>query len=541
MDIGTSGIRAQVIHGATGKTIATVITTHHPLPGANVIDHLHFALEMGIETARNLLVRAVNRVVETFQLDPGEPSRLALCGNPAQMSIFQGEEIRDLAYAGKRMLRPLGISPPPRNGGEFPAARIPELRLPGNCPVIIPPAIRHEVGADALAMIVHSGMLDRPETALAMDVGTNAEMALFHDGRVVTASTAAGPAIEGQHISHGILAVPGAISDLRPEPPLYRQVLLGPDMRPVPGDLVDLCTPGVTGEVGSRRAIGITGTGLIAALDQGLAAGRIVLPRITTPDARLHLGNHLWISESDLMEAGKAVGALRAGWLTLCHKAGIDARDIRTVYLAGASGTYVDASKAARIGMVPPGARKVVHLGNTSLAMARRLAADPAILGPLSALADRLKGTHVMLADSKVFKDVYILELSHWTEGMPISLFRKFLGRHGLSFPRAPQAPPEIVHAATDEFGEIGEEGLKTVTEIGQIVRLSLDGCTACGECMRTCPGAALEILGDPHPPSVIVTHARCNGVSCRRCETACPEKVLRFEDFFTTAPGSRQ
>jgi uncharacterized 2Fe-2S/4Fe-4S cluster protein (DUF4445 family) len=50
--------------------------------------------------------------------------------------------------------------------------------------------------------------------AIDIDFGTNAEMALKLDSRILVGSAAAGPAIEGQHISRGMLAAPGAISDL---------------------------------------------------------------------------------------------------------------------------------------------------------------------------------------------------------------------------------------------------------------------------------------------------------------------------------------
>ena len=81
--------------------------------------------------------------------------------------------------------------------------------------MIIPPSVRHEIGADALAMMIKSGFLDTSETCMVTDYGTNAEMALKVDNRIYTGSAAAGPVIEGQQISKGMLATPGAIADLK--------------------------------------------------------------------------------------------------------------------------------------------------------------------------------------------------------------------------------------------------------------------------------------------------------------------------------------
>jgi methylamine methyltransferase corrinoid activation protein len=36
-----------------------------------------------------------------FDADLSKVERLAVCGNPIQLSLFQNIEIRDLAYAGK--------------------------------------------------------------------------------------------------------------------------------------------------------------------------------------------------------------------------------------------------------------------------------------------------------------------------------------------------------------------------------------------------------------------------------------------------------
>ncbi|HNT77075.1 MAG TPA: ASKHA domain-containing protein, partial [Anaerolineae bacterium] len=269
VDLGTSGIRAQALDLTSGTTLGTAITTRHPLPGANVMDHLHFALEMGVETAQRLLLVAVNQVIAALPMPPAPVVRLALCGNPIQLSLFQGSEIRDLAYAGPRKLESLGVVPPAREAAVLSARDIPSLALPPHCEVIIPPAVRHEIGADTLALILQTGMLERDETSLATDYGTNAEIVLYHKGRVLTGSTAAGPALEGQQITWGMLAAPGAISDLTPDTGGARLWVLDAEMRPRPGPLAALAD-GRLMDVGLAWPVGITGTGVIALVDQAI-------------------------------------------------------------------------------------------------------------------------------------------------------------------------------------------------------------------------------------------------------------------------------
>jgi len=217
MDLGTSGFRAQAVDLAAGEVLITVITARHPLPGANVMDHLNFAVEVGLSTAHDIVVDAVNQVIGQQGVPLNEVARVAVCGNPIQLSLFEEIEIRDLAYAGDRKKRALGVVPPDRGGRVLPAERIRNLGLPPRTTVYIPPAVKHEVGADALAMMLLSGMLDTPCIALATDYGTNAEMALKVGNEIFTGSCAAGPALEGQHIAMGMLAAPGAVADVSPE------------------------------------------------------------------------------------------------------------------------------------------------------------------------------------------------------------------------------------------------------------------------------------------------------------------------------------
>lgn len=164
------------------------------------MDHLHFAVEVGLEWAHEVVIHAVNQVVNNLGIEKDGVVRLAVCGNPIQLSLFQEIEIRDLAYAGEQKLKALGVVPPKRDAQVIKAKDIRGLRLPAETDILIPPSVRHEVGADALALMIQSGILEKDEIAIATDYGTNAEMALFYKGTVYTGSTAAGPALEGQQI-----------------------------------------------------------------------------------------------------------------------------------------------------------------------------------------------------------------------------------------------------------------------------------------------------------------------------------------------------
>ena len=545
LDLGTSGFRGHAIDlDQNGIILSTAVTTRHPLPGANVIDHLHFALEVGLDWAHQVVVHAVNQVIDNLRVDKNEVVRLAVCGNPIQLSLFEEIEFRDLAYAGKRKLESLGVVPPKRDAQVVKARDIRGLDLPAEADIMIPPAVRHEIGADALAMMIQTGMLEKDEIAIVTDYGTNAEMALIYEGTVYTGSTAAGPALEGQQIEDGLLALPGAISDVdfQPEENVvtvgFKRVasedqpsngslkthVLSQEMMARPGDTVDPTTGNVL-EKGELEAVGITGTGVVALLSQGMKARLIHIPRINTADTEIHLPNGIKFTEKDLLEAGKAIGSVRAGHITLCEEAGIQLEDIETAYMSGASGTYVDALKAQEIGMIPAKAKKIYQVGNTSLAMARDMVRDEGELWHMKQVADDLRQHHCMFAASKVFEKVYILELSYWTEGMPLKQYQKFLKKYGLPPLEEVSAIPEVIKTVEKDIPDLGLMGLKIIPDIGQRKTVFFEDCLGDRACIEECPENALEMEEQDGKFGITINLALCDGVACRRCERACTEK----------------
>ena len=187
LDLGTSGFRCQAIELDSKKTVATAVTERHPIPGMNVIDHVNYAMEVGEDLANGLMVTAVNNLFKQFNIDLSKVEVIAVCGNPFQLSLFQNIEIRDLAYAGKNKIKALGIVSPDRNGAVIEASSIGLVGMP-NAKVIIPPAVTHEIGADAIAMMMMTDILKEKEPCIVVDYGTNAEMALVVNGNIFTGS-----------------------------------------------------------------------------------------------------------------------------------------------------------------------------------------------------------------------------------------------------------------------------------------------------------------------------------------------------------------
>ncbi|MDD3318087.1 MAG: methylamine methyltransferase corrinoid protein reductive activase [Methanosarcina sp.] len=534
LDLGTSGFRAQLIDLETKETLKTVITMGHPLPGGNVMDHLDFAITTGEDVANAVIVETVRRMFQRFDADLSKVERLAVCGNPIQLSLFQNMEIRDLAYAGENKQKLLGVQNVKRDARVFPASEIfGENDLP-NCEITVPPAIKHEIGADALAMMLETDFLTQPEISLVTDYGTNAEMALKVGDKIITASAAAGPAIEGQGISSGMLASPGAICDVKPEGEYWRIIVLDREMEKQNAYLINP----VTGEIKESygyEAAGITGTGAISAFALALRSKLIKkFPKL--PNGKLILGPDIEITEKDVEEAGKAIGAIRAAHMALIIESGIKYEDLEYAYMSGASGAYVDAEDARRLGAAPGYAKKIVQFGNTSLALARELVLEKSRLDDVIKIAKKITANHLMMATSETFNNFYLCELSYWTQGMPLEMYDQMLELYGL-----PPLPKTLEHVSIEkrvskDIEHVGPGGLSILKEIGIILEVSVEKCIACKKCIKECPEDALEIVEIDGQRVAKYDSQKCLGTSCRRCVSICPESAIDITKLKITA-----
>jgi len=533
LDIGTSGIRTLAIELETKKVLSTAITLRHPLPGSNVIDHLDFCLNNGRDVGHNIVVRAVDSVIKSLDIDLNQVERIAACGNPIQMSIFQDIEIRDLAYGGENTLKRLGLTRPERKTAIIDADKIGLDSVKPSTQVCIPPSVAHMIGADAIAMIFKSGLLERKEIALVTDYGTNAEIGLKVGDDIYTGSAAAGPAIEGQEIGKGMLASPGAISDVNAVNGELQITVLDDSMMGRHSYTLDPKTWCIIrNEANYIEPRGLTGTGTIALAYTGMKTGFIKLPKIATADNKIHLFNgEIDFNEKDLCEVGKAFGAFRAGHLTLVNHVGLKMSDIQAAYMAGAGGTYVDPIKAQGVGLVPPNVKDIYQVGNTSLAFACDIAKDLKVIDSAQDIADRLKGTHVLFPVEEAFKNAYICELGFW-EGISMDDYKMFLNMYQL--PEYPECTvtPSIHKVVVRDIPNLGSKGLHIVRDIGTAMSATFDGCTGCLSCEKACVENALKVEENNGGFTATIRTEYCDGVACKKCAAACPDKVYDYSKF---------
>lgn len=279
------------------------------------------------------------------------------------------------------------------------------------------------------------------------------------------------------------------------------------------------------------RALGVTGTGVIAAIAVAMDYNLIKWPHINTMDNQLHLQDGIFLTEHDVLEAAKTFGAMRAGHFTLLQHAGLKFEDLDTMYMSGASGTYVDALKAQRVGLLPPSVKKIYQFGNTSLAMATDLVKNPELLDHLQTLANSIRANHIMFATDPIFEKVFVQELAYWQEGMPIEVYNMMLEMAEIQSLPSTITKAEVIRVVKRDIPDLGSKGLKVLRDIGVYIKGSFEGCTGCETCLQECPERAIKISQGGRGFVIEVASDLCNGTACMRCERACPEKVYKFKE----------
>jgi methylamine methyltransferase corrinoid protein reductive activase len=262
----------------------------------------------------------------------------------------------------------------------------------------------------------------------------------------------------------------------------------------------------------------------------GIVTGIMKPPHIE--GGKIRLGKGITFIEKDLTEAGKAFGALRAGHLTLMHEAGIDYDDLETMYMCGASGTYVDPQKARFTGIVPATPKRIVQCGNTSLELAKDLAFDPDYLSYLNEMKKSILANHIMFASSPTFASIYVQEIALWNEGMPLEKYNANLERSGIQ-PIPQKLQDGIIERKYES--DIWELGKSLETIEPKLDFFATFQCSGCDTCVHGCSEEALTRENE----SFRINTGRCLGTACRRCEERCPDKKFSISNFKLKLPES--
>jgi len=351
VDLGTTNAAAFLVDLASGQRLASLGLENPQVAwGADLISRINHAIadSATAEVLRRAAVGALQSLAHDLAravgAQPLDIAEVTVCGNTAMQHLLAGWPVAQLGRAPFVAAAAQAL--------DVAADRL-GLALGPGAAVHLAPSIGGFVGGDHVAaLLATEANWRQPGTTLLMDIGTNTEISLIHEGRILSASCPSGPALEGGHIGSGMRAAEGAIERVEVvDDELRLQVIGG-------GAPVGLCGSGVLDALAAFVGAGwIDARGRIVAGRHGRIGEVDGLRAITLADEveeRQRQVPAVRLSQHDVRAVQLAKSAIRTGVRLLCAEAGLDETAIDRLVIAGAFGAYVRVDSARAIGLLPP-------------------------------------------------------------------------------------------------------------------------------------------------------------------------------------------
>ncbi|MCD6374438.1 MAG: DUF4445 domain-containing protein [Caldisericaceae bacterium] len=409
IDLGTTTIGVLLLDLTAGTTLDYAVFPNPQSPfGSDLISRISFASQ-GSENAlklMNIVRQALAEVIEQLciqhQISPSNIYLTVIAGNTVMIHLFWGVSPQ---YVGVFPFKPVFSSMLKQFNLFLDRGKL-------NLPMVISfPLIGGFVGGDIVSDMLAAELTNGQENVLLIDIGTNCEVVLKHDGQLFATSAPAGPALEGANISQGMRAIPGALIDLK------RQ-----------GESIVFKT------IDDEPARGICGSGLFHIIhflrEQQVISedGRIVEQHADTFwNNRLLIGNaqqtkillvskaegaiaDIFLTQQDIRNFQLANGAISSAWCLLLKQRQMTPEQIDKIIIAGAFGNYIRAASMMALGTIPAiDEDRVQFIGNGSLEGVREFLLNKKLRKVTQELASRSE--LVELASDPQFQEVFVEHL----------------------------------------------------------------------------------------------------------------------------------
>ncbi len=400
VDFGTTKLAGYLVDMETGKTLASKGMMNPQISyGEDIIARCNLAVSSldGRTQLQKLATEAISALGDSMAKSVGATGEdiveAVVVGNTAMHHLYLGLPVRQLVLAPFVPAVSMTLDVKARDLG---------IRIARGAYVHILPNIAGFVGADHVAMLLASEARSLRGTVIALDIGTNTEVSILRDGDIHSISCASGPAFEGGHIKDGMRAGAGAIERVR-----------------ITGSGVDIET------IDDAPPVGICGSGIIDMVAQLYVSGvadatgrmRPGHPRVRERNGQLEFVlaseeergglSAVVFTQHDVRELQLGKAAIRAGVATLLASIGVQEREIASIIIAGAFGSYLDVSSALDLGMFPTIAvERFRQVGNAAGMGAKRALISTQQRSEADAIART--SHYIELAGSTVFNKNFI-------------------------------------------------------------------------------------------------------------------------------------
>lgn len=368
-DIGTTTVVGMLWNLNKNELIDVIAKTNpQSAYGADVISRITFSSEsknnllIMKEKVRDCFNEMIDEFTAIYEINYVNIVKATVVGNTTMSHLFLGINPSSLARAP---FEPVFYGPDIKTAKEM------GLNMNSDAEIYLLPNIAGHVGSDIVGVLLASRLKKLTGLRLAVDVGTNGEIVIAYNGRMLTCSTAAGPAFEGACIHQGMRAAKGSIERVKIEDgEVQLQVI--EDVEPI-----GICGSGLIDAIAQLLDTGIINfKGNILNADDAAARGvhSNLLARIRKGEdgnefvlAWIEQGQDIVITQKDIREVQLAKGAIYAGIMILFQCLGVEVSQLEEIILAGAFGNYISKKSALRIGLFPNvDDEKITHIGNAA-------------------------------------------------------------------------------------------------------------------------------------------------------------------------------
>ena len=377
-DVGTTTVVGSLMDLQTGHEVAVASRTNPQVSfGDDVVARITHAAEgEGRAELHDAIIDCINDILAELRERAGVPA----------------ETIYEVTFVGNTTMHHLLLGLDPTNVAQIPFPAVLRgaavvdtsdlgIEIHPRGRLYAMPNIAGFVGGDTVGVILATGLLEREQIALAVDIGTNGEMVLGSRERMVACSTAAGPAFEGARIRLGMRAAEGAIEQVRMGDDVAISVIGNVPARGLCGSalidaVADLLRVGILDPTGRMRPPEGVPDDVPEAIRRRVVQTERGVEFILACDEQTSIDGPVTLTNRDVREVQLAKGAIRAGIEILKQQLGIDDDGIDAVLLAGGFGNFIRRRNALRIGLLPPVEHERIHfVGNAAVVGAKMVLA----------------------------------------------------------------------------------------------------------------------------------------------------------------------
>lgn len=322
LDIGTTTLALALID-LENSSVTEIVTANNPqsVYGADIISRIHYSsTPEGLKKLHTMLIDSINKIIislmEKYKIKNN--TNLYIAANTTMLHFLFGVDCTSIGKAPYKAAFLESRSDYAKNLG---------ICLNGTVKSL--PSIHSFVGSDLVSGLQITEKPINNKYNLLVDLGTNAEIMLFSETKLLCTAAAAGPCFEGANIKHGMSATSGAIDHAE----MINNTLTFTTIKNAP-------------------AKGLCGSGLID-LIAILVKENIIDENGTFSDKSYYnITERVCLIQDDIRNFQVAKSAVMSAIEALLAKAKITQENVDSLYLSGGFSTHINIENIGICGLI---------------------------------------------------------------------------------------------------------------------------------------------------------------------------------------------